>query len=410
MTMLRARLGVAWRAMERSPARAAPRLRRSLGVVSAGALSLVLAACSTTHAADSPTSTAPTTTDTTTTAPAHLTGTQPVWLCRPGMSNDPCAQSIDYTSISATGTSTVHDVAAAVDPAVDCFYVYPTVSGETGANANLVIQPSETGTARAQASPFSADCKVWAPMYRQVTLRALSDAAELVTATPIAFASLLSAWKDYLANDSDGRPFVLIGHSQGAAMIIRLIQTQIDPNPTLRKRLVSAVILGGNVTVPIGKTVGGSFTNVPACASLSETGCVVAYSSFLQTPPSGSLFGRPGTGVSFLSGQTQSAGLQVLCVNPANPGGSAPLAPLFPTASETQTGHWATYPGLYSATCESSGGATWLQVDVHHAAGDSRPVVTQSLGADWGLHLWDPNMTMLDLVAMVHDEISHFSG
>ncbi|HEV8065283.1 MAG TPA: DUF3089 domain-containing protein [Acidimicrobiales bacterium] len=399
--------------MSHLPAHSIARRRRLPAGLAVAALALSLAACSSPDSTGTPTSGKPTTTTLSTAgtsvppSPTRLTGSQPVWLCRPGLAGDPCTQSIDYTSVPARGASTVHDVTLAGDPKVDCFYVYPTVSGEKGANANLAIQPAETGTARDQASPFSADCNVWAPMYRQVTLQALNNAPELLKGTPIAFASLLSAWKDYLANDNKGRPFVLIGHSQGAAMIIRLIETQIDDNATLRKRLVSAIILGGNVAVPTGKTVGGSFKHVPACTSLAETGCVVAYSSFLQPPPPDSLFGRPGKGVSFLSGQSRSAGLQVLCVNPANPGGSASLAPLFPTASTTATGHWATYPGLYSASCVSSGGATWLQVDVHQSPGDSRPVVTQSLGPAWGLHLWDPNMTMLDLVALVHDEIAH---
>ena len=48
-------------------------------------------------------------------------------------------------------------------------------------------------------------------------------------------------------------------------MLEQLIKEQIDPNPTLRKQLVSADLLGGNVLVPKGKTVGGDFKNVPTC-------------------------------------------------------------------------------------------------------------------------------------------------
>ena len=55
----------------------------------------------------------------------------------------------------------------------DCFYVYPTVSTETSANADLTVQPAERAAAIVQASRFSQRCTVWAPMYRQVTVAGL---------------------------------------------------------------------------------------------------------------------------------------------------------------------------------------------------------------------------------------------
>ena len=110
-----------------------------------------------------------------------------------------------------------------------------------------------------------------------------------------------AAWQDYLAHDNHGRGVILIGHSQGAGMLIGLLRRQIDDVPATRKLLVSAMVLGGNVTVPVGQTVGGSFQHVPACTSDTQTGCVIAYSSFDQPPPADSLFGRPGQGVSNLS-------------------------------------------------------------------------------------------------------------
>ncbi len=60
-------------------------------------------------------------------------------------------------------------------PPIDCFYVYPTVSEQEGPNANLEIEPQETQIAIDQASRFSQDCKVYAPMYRQLTLKAINE-------------------------------------------------------------------------------------------------------------------------------------------------------------------------------------------------------------------------------------------
>jgi hypothetical protein len=329
-----------------------------------------------------------------------------VWLCEPGTAGDPCITNLDTTVVEANGSKTRLTVTDASSPAVDCFYVYPTVSPETTINSDLTIQPAEVDTAIAQAAQFSQVCRVWAPMYRQETTSGLTQ--EGLTDNPyeqIAYASVLSAWRDYLAHHNDGRPIVFIGHSQGAAMLIDLLRSQVDPNPTVRKLLVSAIILGGNVQVPIGEVVGGTFQHIPACQSASQIGCVIAYSSFTSEPPTASYFGRPGQGVSLQSGQVQKSGVQVLCVNPAAlGGGSGALDPLF-TATR-RVSPWVQYPGLYSASCESSGGATWLDIHVNSADIGGRPVVTATLGPNWGLHLWDVNLALGNLVHIVKTEAS----
>ena len=297
----------------------------------------------------------------------------------------------------------------------DCFYVYPTVSTESGTNSDLTVQPAETAAAFAQASRFSQVCNVWAPMYRQATSGALAKGEATnpgVVAT--AYGSLLAAWRDYLAHDNHGKPIVFLGHSQGAAMLIKLLQSQVDPSPRLRKLMVSAIILGGNVQVPTGKSVGGSFKNIPACGSASQTGCVIAYSSFGSTPPAGAFFGRPGQGVSLQSGQTTTAGQQVVCVNPvtfsSTEGG---LQPYFPSATSKSKGvqvqtPWVTFPGLYTAQCEQSGGASWLQVTAAAVSGDPRPKVSAVLGAAWGYHLDDVNLALGNLVVAVANEESSY--
>jgi len=67
-----------------------------------------------------------------------------------------------------------------------------------------------------------------------------------------------------------------------------------------------------------------------------------------------------------------------------------------------------TYPDLYTGTCRSSGGATWLQIDA--SAGDTRPVVTPTLGPDWGLHADDVNLALGDLVNDVAAEETAYSA
>jgi hypothetical protein len=335
-----------------------------------------------------------------------------VWLCRPGLADNPCESDLTTTVVSADGSSTTEAAAPATDLPIDCFYVYPTVSTQQTENANLDIDPGEKAVAISQASRFSQVCKVYAPMYRQFTVKAIGVALAEGGFSPavldLAYGDVLSAWQDYMAHYNNGRGVVLIGHSQGTMMLIRLVTSEIDPNPSVRARLVSALLIGNNVKVAVGQDVGGDFQNIPACRSTDQTGCVVAYSSFNQAPPPDSLFGRADTGAR----STELAGknVEVLCVNPASlSGGTGSLEPYFPGTSVPTP--WVAYPGLYTAHCESSGGANWLQVDTTNVPGDQRPVVSQSetLGPTWGLHPVDVNIALGNLVDLVRQEGAAFT-
>ena len=349
--------------------------------------------------------------------PARAASTT-VWLCAPGQARDPCVYPRTATSVSGSAAKRIVVAPASRSSSRDdCFYVYPTVSKESGNNANLTVQPTETAAAVAQASRFSQVCNVWAPMYRQATTGALiSGQAFNPTVLGIAYRSLLAAWQDYLAHDNHGRPIVFIGHSQGAAMLIKLLQARVDPFPRVRKLMVSAVILGGNVQVPVGKTVGGSFKNIPTCGSVTQTHCVIAYSTFGSTPPATSFFARPDQGVSLLSGQTTSEGQQVACVNPATFSSElGGLQPYFPSAQSQPRGvpvatPWVTYPGLYTAQCLQSGDASWLQVNTLAGAGDPRPTVQPLLGPNWGYHVDDVNLALGNLVVDVAHQEAAFRG
>ncbi len=329
-----------------------------------------------------------------------------VWLCNPDQAADPCTTSRAATAVTGRGaTSVLPRPGLAAASRFDCFYVYPTVSTEPGVNADLTVQAAERAAAVVQASRFSQRCTVWAPMYRQVTVAGLARATK--SALAVAYGSLLSGWKDYLAHDNHGRPIIFIGHSQGSAMLIKLLQTQVDPSPSLRRRMVSAILLGGNVQVPAGRAVGGTFRHIPACGSASQTGCVIAYSSFGSPPPANSLFGRAGRGVSVLSGQSGAGAQQVVCVNPVTfSAGVGSLQPFFWSATARTPGvqvptPWVTFPGLYTAQCRRSGGASWLQVTATPAPADPRPTVSASLGPQWGYHLDDVNLALGNLVTDV---------
>ena len=331
-----------------------------------------------------------------------------VWLCRPGMADDPCTPGLATTTTTPTGRVLgVGTPASVAHPAIDCFYVYPTVSDQKTGNADLTVDPTERSIALYQAARFSSLCRVFAPMYRQVTISGI-DGAVSATESAIAYDGVLDAWHTYLERYNHGRGVVLIGHSQGSFILRKLITSQIDPKPALRQLLVSAVLPGGNVTVKKGSDIGGDFRHIPACHSASQVGCVIAYSTFDAVPPAGSLFGR-----------TTAPGLQVLCTNPASlAGGTGILDPVFPSQPfapgssiaagialldykvPAVTTPWVSVPGAYSAQCSSAGGADVLEVTPRNGA----PVIHPSPTPGWGLHLVDVNLALGNLVGVVHSE------
>jgi hypothetical protein len=355
-----------------------------------------------------------------------------VWVCRPGQAANPCASNLAATTVTAAGTlqpaSWPHSAAAKFA----CFYVHGS-DGLTGiGNTSLAVTKVDITVAVEQGAPLSQVCQVWAPAYRSQTLPTVAkglagDEALLRSTSAVAYDSVLSAWQYFLAH-TGGKPVILIGDSQGSAMLIRLISAQLEHQPSVLRRLLVAILVGGNLQVPAGQTVGATFTKVPLCTAVTQAGCAIAFSSYPSQPPPDSVFGRPGQGVSLQSGQTATAGQQVACVNPAAlPGGTGDLDPYLTTATQTPkvpipgyesltepvTTPWVTYPGLYSATCEHGGGASWLQITSLAGTSHTRPVVNDNhlpglAGADsgpaYGYHGYEYALTLGNLLHDVAGE------
>ncbi|MBC7521638.1 MAG: DUF3089 domain-containing protein [Sandarakinorhabdus sp.] len=337
------------------------------------------------------------------------------WLCRPGRA-DACGGDIGITSVAANGkVKTITPKTPKAAP-IDCFYVYPTVSTDKAGNSDLSIDDAESNVAKVQFAPFRSVCRTFAPMYRQVTLKALRDR---MTGQPsdadrtMAYRDVVAAWNDYLARDNRGRGVVLVGHSQGSGVIKALLQGEIEGKP-IAKQIIAAYIPGHNVLVPIGKDVGGDLKSTPLCRAASQTGCVMAWVSFRdgKVPPAASLFGRSPT-----------PGMEVACTNPAAIGGGrATLRALLPTNkaivdNASAQPAWATgvtvstpfvaLPGLLSGECQAPGGAHVLAIRTDADPADPR---TDAIGGDvvlgsqiiegWGLHLIDVNAVLGDMVAL----------
>ena len=338
-----------------------------------------------------------------------------VWLCRPGMKDNPCESNLTTTVVDPNGKKTIQRASVAKDPPVDCFYVYPTVSAQQSVNATLDVDPELIAVAENQAARFSQVCRVYAPVYPQLTLSSISRGAN-PEARAAAYAGVLARWKEYLAKYNKGRGVVFIGHSQGSGMLTQLLKTEVDPNSKLRRQTVSALLLGGNVTVPEGKDVGGDFRNIPACRSAKETHCVVAYSMYAQQPPPDGLFGKTRVGAG-----PDVGNLQVLCVNPTAFDKAGSLQPYLRTrpfpgpigaaagAPPEASTPWIEYPQLYRAQCQQGNGFTWLQVTDVGKPDAPRYQPRGSLPPNWGLHLGDVNLALGNLVDLARQQAAAYA-
>jgi hypothetical protein len=332
------------------------------------------------------------------------------WLCRPDQ-DDICDTPLDATAVNADGTTEVIEQEAATDPAVDCFYVYPTISADPGPLADFEAAEAQEGNAALnQVSRFSSLCRVFAPVYRQVTLAGIGGVASEED-REVAYGDVLDAWRTYVSQDNEGRGVVLVGHSQGSSHLRRLIEDEIDGQP-LQDQLVSALLLGSTVAVSDGEVVGGDFAEVPLCTAEGEVGCVVSYATFRATapPPPDTYFG------------TADGPHRAACTNPAAlDGGPAPLTPFFPAegsqpiaegfAAVEITTPWITYPDFLTGACVREGDVDWLEVTIAADPDDPRTDdIPGDLTPPWGLHLVDANVAMGDLVDLVRTQVDTYTG
>ncbi|WP_445150804.1 DUF3089 domain-containing protein [Baekduia sp. Peel2402] len=331
------------------------------------------------------------------------------WLCKPGLASNPCAVGTGTTWLNADGTvkGPVNGPKTKATKQVDCFYVYPTVSDQKTPQATTRIDPEERSIALYQAARYSSLCRVYAPMYRQITLQGLLQPATVTTKMrDTAYADVRAAFRDYLKNDNKGRGIVFISHSQGTAMLRELLAKEVDAKPAVRKKLVSAILLGGNTT-------NKDFKHIKTCAKDTQTSCVLAFSTFNETPPANAVFGK-SSGLGRLAPAT---GGTVLCTNPAALGSTKPatlttIYPSTPFAPGTTIGALTTQVGMptptgistpwlyaqaYSAQCVTENGVHVLKITPLPGA----PTLKALPDATWGLHLVDANIALGDLVNVV---------
>ncbi|MEA3059709.1 MAG: hypothetical protein QOE50_1121, partial [Sphingomonadales bacterium] len=96
-------------------------------------------------------------------APAPDYAKAAAWLCLPGRA-DVCSTPLATTALNPNGYGSNGQSSVAKDSALDCFYVYPTVSRDQGLNSDLNVS-EEKAAAEVQFARFAGVCRTFAPIY-----------------------------------------------------------------------------------------------------------------------------------------------------------------------------------------------------------------------------------------------------
>lgn len=159
------------------------------------------------------------------------------------------AQSIDYSDTNYWYTFGENDKPA------DVFYVYPTVStisysdNDSSWFADITqaeVREEANGNQRFNRMLYGA-YNFYAPYYRQMIFESY-DQPDSVVRCNAAFAAqdVKDAFQYYMAHGNGGRPFFLMGHSQGSQMLIELLKSGMTDEQ--RKLMLASYCIGYHVT------------------------------------------------------------------------------------------------------------------------------------------------------------------
>ena len=143
---------------------------------------------------------------------------------------------------------------------VDVFYLYPTVWYGDGTNKDFVcpidfkpMRENATNALISQSTIFEEVGNIYAPFYRQADALYILDTNNNIKNKEKYFNDIpkkdaLAAFDYFIKNYNNNKPFILMGHSQGAMMIKEILIDYFKTNENLMNRLVAAYIIGYSVT------------------------------------------------------------------------------------------------------------------------------------------------------------------
>lgn len=144
------------------------------------------------------------------------------------------------------------------DKKADVFYIYPTAYSREATSDpafcavdNAQMMQSAQGAYARQAMAFDPSANIYAPYYRQIDATYQLGLPADEQQANIASQPLLdvqAAFEYYLENNNQGRPFILVAHSQGSAVAKLLLSGYLKDNPKVYERMIAAYVVGQSIT------------------------------------------------------------------------------------------------------------------------------------------------------------------
>ena len=165
------------------------------------------------------------------------------------------------------------------DSIADVFFLHPTTFTKKRDRENLnalidddyINAKTDYSTILYQASVFNAQCRIFAPRYRQAHIYNFfkKDKEEAAKAFDLAYEDIRKAFLFYLENWNNKRPIIIASHSQGSLLAERLLKEFFENKP-LSGQLVVAYIIGW----PVPKEY---FSTLKICEDSLQTGCICSW-------------------------------------------------------------------------------------------------------------------------------------
>lgn len=201
----------------------------------------------------------------------------PVWagMSLPPFDPDTLPQTPDYAKDASW-------LALPANPnqyAVDVFWVYPTILHDESNWLMDISSPELKAAAQnsivRQASVFTGQANLYAPLYRQMNMAALAlSEDEISTIGGYGKQDVERAFHYYLEHYNNGRPFILAAHSQGSDTLTSLVVRKWG-SLGVEKQLVAAYLIGWSITQDDLK----QNNSLKMCGSAQETNCFISYNT-----------------------------------------------------------------------------------------------------------------------------------